>query len=80
MRTKLVESIYYFKASERGCKMEKSTSVVVATPSPINPLKTTVGLEIVKWGFWHTPPLLPLLWHANAADENKQFPYLLFHQ
>ena len=26
--------------------------------------------EIVKWGFWHKLPLLPLLWHANAVDEN----------
>ena len=26
--------------------------------------------EIVKWGFWHKLPLLPLLWHANTVDEN----------
>ena len=27
-------------------------------------------LEIVKCGFWHKLPLLPLLWHTNAVDEN----------
>ena len=27
--------------------MEKSTSVVVATPSPINPSKTTLGLSVI---------------------------------
>ena len=27
--------------------MEKSTSVVVARPSPINPLKTTLGLSVI---------------------------------
>ena len=27
-------------------------------------------VEIVKWGFWRKLPLLPLLWHANAVDEN----------
>ena len=27
-------------------------------------------VEIVKWGFSHKLPLLPLLWHANAVDEN----------
>ena len=32
--------------------------------------------EIVKWGFWCKLPLLPLLWHANAIDENSQFPCL----
>ena len=26
--------------------------------------------EIVKQGFWHKLPLLPLLWHANAVGEN----------
>ena len=26
--------------------------------------------EIVKCGFWRKLPLLPLLWHANAVDEN----------
>ena len=26
--------------------------------------------EIVKWGFWHKLPLLPLLSCANAIDEN----------
>ena len=26
--------------------------------------------EIVKWGFWRKLPLLPLLWHADAVDEN----------
>ena len=25
--------------------------------------------EIVKCGFWHRLPILPLLWHANAIDE-----------
>ena len=39
-----------------------------------------IHIEIVKWGFWHKLPLLPLLWHANAMDENEKFPYLLFHQ
>ena len=29
-----------------------------------------IPLEIVKCGFWHKLPLLPLLWHANAVDEN----------
>ena len=29
-----------------------------------------VKLEIVKCGFWHKLPLLPLLWHANTVDEN----------
>ena len=33
--------------NRRGCKMEKGTSVVVATPSPINPLKTTLGLSVI---------------------------------
>ena len=28
------------------------------------------SIEMVKWGFWHKLPLLPLLWHANAIDEN----------
>ena len=28
------------------------------------------GQEIVKCGFWCKLPLLPLLWHANAVDEN----------
>ena len=27
--------------------MEKRTSVVVAAPSPINPLKTTLGLSVI---------------------------------
>ena len=27
-------------------------------------------VEIVKWGFKRKLPLLPLLWHANAIDEN----------
>ena len=27
-------------------------------------------LEIVKCGFWRKLPLLPLLWCANAVDEN----------
>ena len=31
---------------------------------------TSLTLEIVKWGFWHKLPFLPLLWHANAVDEN----------
>ena len=39
----------------------------------------SLSLEIVKCGFWRKLPLLPLLWHANAIDENYQFPYLLFH-
>ena len=26
--------------------------------------------ELVKCGFWPKLPLLPLLWHANAVDEN----------
>ena len=26
--------------------------------------------EMVKCGFWRKLPLLPLLWHANAVDEN----------
>ena len=30
-----------------GCKMEKSELVVVATPGPINPLKTTLGLSVI---------------------------------
>ena len=29
-----------------------------------------VSLEIVKCGLWCKLPLLPLLWHANAVDEN----------
>ena len=29
-----------------------------------------VILEIAKSGFWCKLPLLPLLWHANAVDEN----------
>ena len=28
------------------------------------------SVEIVKWGFWRKLPLLPLLWHTNAIDEN----------
>ena len=27
-------------------------------------------VKIVKWGFWCKLPLLLLLWHANAIDEN----------
>ena len=33
--------------TQRGCKMEKSALVVVATPSPINPLRTTLGLSVI---------------------------------
>ena len=33
-------------------------------------VKPNIRLEILKCGFWCKPPLLPLLWHANAADEN----------
>ena len=32
--------------------------------------KVIVTQEIVKCGFWCKLPLLPLLWHTNAVDEN----------
>ena len=35
-------------------------------------------IEIVKWGFWHKLPLLPLLWCTNAVDENCNFPIYSF--
>ena len=31
---------------------------------------SNMEVEIVKCGFWCKLPLLPLLWHANAVDEN----------
>ena len=36
----------------------------------LNDIDELVNGEIVKWGFWCKLPLLPLLWHANAIDEN----------
>ena len=32
--------------------------------------KISESVEIVKCGFWRKLPLLPLLWHSNAVDEN----------
>ena len=40
---------------------------------PVTPGKSTWEpdrREIVKWGFWRKLPLLPLLCHTSAVDEN----------
>ena len=37
---------------------------------PVTSQAQHVWPEIVKCGLWCKLPLLPLLWHANAIDEN----------
>ena len=54
----------HFKESSESLSHDKTDCEVKDSVEP------SISPEIVKCGFWHKLPLLPLLWHANAIDEN----------